>query len=170
MKREHTLSIMVRNQPGVLTKIAGIFYRQDYNIESITVGKTQFPGISKIVISLPVDERNIELLLRQIENLVDIQGAKLLDQDQSIMMEICLICLAYDNTRERREIMDTAKSFQPLIRQMSARSITIEVTKQPDLIDMFVDDMKKYQILDVSRSGMTALGPVLPLAEQDASL
>lgn len=168
MKREHTLSIMVRNQPGVLTKISSVFYRHNYNIESLTVGKMHHLGLSKILISVPIDDRDIELLRRQIENLVDIKWAKLLDRNQSTMLEVCLLRLACDSPRERRGIMATAEPYVPRIREVSDRSITLEVCESPELIDDFVETMMgQYEIFDLSRSGMTAMGPGLPPQKRD---
>ena len=163
MTREHTLSIMVRNQPGVLTKISSVFYRHNYNIESLTVGKMDQNGLSKIIISLPVDDRDIELVRRQIEKLVDIQWARLIDRSQATMLEVCLLRLVYDSPLERRGIMATAEPYQPRIRQVSDRSITLEVSETPEIVDDFVSAMgAQYQIFDISRSGMTAMGPGLP--------
>lgn len=168
MKAEHTLAILVRNTPGVLTKIASVFYRHNYNIESLTVGKMPDNGLSKIIISLPVDDRDIELLRRQIENLVDVQYAQLLDRNQSTVLEVCLMRLIYHNARERRGIMATAEPYQPRIRQVSNVSITLEVSETPELIDDFVSAMKgQYEIVDISRSGMTAMGPGLPPLKRD---
>ena len=168
MKREHTLTIMVRNQPGVLTKITSVFYRHNYNIESLTVGKMDQNGLSKIIISLPVDDRDIELVRRQIENLVDIQWARLLDRNQATMLEVCLLRLIYDSPLERRGIMATAEPYQPRIRQVSERAITLEVSETPEIVDDFVSAMRaQYQIFDISRSGMTAMGPGLPPIKRD---
>ena len=169
MQREHTLSIMVRNKPGVLTKIAGMFYRRDYNIKTLTVGKMHVDGLSKIQISVPVDKRDIELLRRQIENLADVQWARLLDRNQSIMMEVCLMRLAYSSAQERRQIMANAQPFAPRIRKLTDRSITLEIAESPELVDDFVEVMSAHNIFDMSRSGMTALGPGLPPGRRDAS-
>ena len=169
MQREHTLSIMVRNKPGVLTKIAGMFYRRDYNIKTLTVGKMHVDGLSKIQISVPVDKRDIELLRRQIENLADVQWARLLDRNQSIMMEVCLMRLAYSSAQERRQIMAGAQPFGPRIRKITDRSITLEIAESPELVDDFVEVMSVHNIFDMSRSGMTALGPGLPPGRRDAS-
>ena len=138
MRREHTMSIIVRNQAGVLTKIASIFYRHSYNIESITVGKMHTEGLSKILISVPVDDRDVELLRRQIENLVDIKSVTLLDRNQSIMMEGCLLRLAYDSAEERRKIMANAQPYQPRIRRIGDRSITLEIVESPEIVSDFV--------------------------------
>ncbi len=170
MNREHTLSIMVRNNAGVLTKIAGLFYRRDYNIQTLTVGKMHVPGLSKILISVPVDDRDVEVLRRQIENLVDVQWVRLLNRNQSLMMEVCLIRLAYDSPAQRRDIMATAQPYQPRIRRIGDRSITLEISESPEIVDDFIDVMGEHDIFDVSRTGMTALGPGLPPVKRDAQV
>ena len=169
MAGAHTLAILVRNKPGVLTKIAGMFYRRNYNIQAITAGKMHYENVSKIVITVPMDDRDIELLRRQIENLVDVQSATLLDRNQSIMKEVCLMRLAYHSPEERRAIMVDSQPYRPQIRRIGDRSITLEVCEDPDIVDDFVDIMGKHDIFDISRTGMTALGPGLPPAKRDDS-
>jgi acetolactate synthase-1/3 small subunit len=169
MNCEHTLSILVRNKPGVLTKIAGMFYRRDYNIKTLTVGKMHIPGLSKIQISVPVDSRDIELLRRQIENMADVQWARLLNRNHSIMMEVCLMRLAYSSPAERRQIMASAQPYAPRIRRIGDRSITLEIAESPEIVDDFVEVMRKHNIFDMSRSGMTALGPGLPPEKRDSN-
>lgn len=155
----HTLSILVRNEPGVLTKIAGTFYRRGFNIETLTVGKTHIAGLSKILISVPGDPREIEFLRRQIENLVDVHQASLLDSPRSILMEVCLIRIAYDSPAERRDIMTNAQPYLPRIVAIDDQAMTLEIAERPVLVDDFVTTMTRHRILDVSRTGMTALGP-----------
>ena len=169
MNREHTLSIMVRNKPGVLTKIAGMFYRRDYNIKTLTVGKMHLEGLSKIQISVPVDDRDVELFRRQIENMADVQWVRLLNRNQSLMMEVCLMRLAYSSPTERREIMASAQPYQPRIRRIGDRSITLEIAESPEIVDDFVEIMSRHNIFDMSRSGMTALGPGLPPERRDTT-
>jgi acetolactate synthase-1/3 small subunit len=169
MRSEHTLSILVHNRPGVLTKIAGIFYRHDYNIESLTVGKMPEAGVSKILISVPEDHRDIELLRRQIENLVDIKCASLLDRSRSVMTEVCLMQLAYDSQTERREIMRSAGPYAPRICGVGDGVITLEISELPEVVDDFVEAMGQFRVVDTSRSGMTALGPDLPENTRETS-
>lgn len=159
MNREHVLSIMVRNTPGVLTKIAGMFYRRGHNIKTLTVGKMHQTGLSKLIISLPMEDADVELLRKQIENLVDVQSAKLLNRNQSIMIETCLIRIACETPDKREEIMQTANPYRPRICGVDGHSIVLEVADQMEMVDDFVNTMGRFDIVDVSRTGMTALGP-----------
>ena len=161
MKEEHTLSILVQNEPGVLTKIAQMFYRRGYNIETLTVGKTHRPKISKILISVPLGERDVEYLRRQIENLVDVHSAKILDRQKSFLTEVCLIRLGFNTAEERARIMSSSNPYRARLIDIDKNSITLEVAEKPDLIEDFVATLDQYEIRDVSRTGMTAMGPVL---------
>jgi acetolactate synthase-1/3 small subunit len=162
MNGQHILSIIVRNRSGVLTKIAGMFYRRNCNIETLTVGKTHFEGLSKIVITVPMDFDDIELLRRQIENLVDVYEVRLLDNHRSIQMEMCLIRLVYRSLAQRLEIMAAANPYRPRIRGTADGTVTLEVAERPEIIDDFVAVMSRYEIEGISRTGMTALGPGAP--------
>jgi acetolactate synthase-1/3 small subunit len=165
MKQQHILSIVVRNRSGVLTKIAGMFYRRHINIDTLTVGKTHLDGLSKIVITVPMDLEGIELLRRQIENLVDVYEARLLDGNRSIQMEMCLLRLAYSSAAERLEIMATANPYRPRIRATANGSVTLEIAERPEIVDDFVTVMGRHTIKGISRTGMTALGPNRPYQE-----
>jgi acetolactate synthase-1/3 small subunit len=158
MITEHTLSITVRNRPGVMTKIAGMFYRRDFNIETLTVGKTHIDGVSKIVITVPSHADELSLLQRQIENLVDVYEVRLLDGRHAIKMEMCLIGIAFESPEERLQIMATAQPYRPRIRGTSLGTVTLEVADEPGIVDDFVAVMGRYRIVDVSRTGMTAIG------------
>jgi acetolactate synthase I/III small subunit len=167
MIHEHTLSILVRNKAGVLTKIAGVFYRRGYNISTLTVGKMHTPDVSKILISVPVDDRDVELLRRQIENFVNVQQVRLLDRTQSIMLEVCLTRVGYRSPEERREIMTSANPYRPRLVAIDDTSITLMITESPIVVNDFVGIMSKHEILDVSRTGMTAMGPEMPPIERE---
>jgi acetolactate synthase-1/3 small subunit len=159
MNPQNVLSIIVRNRSGVLTKIAGMFYRRHCNIETLTVGKTQYEGLSKIVITLPMPPDDLELLRRQIENLVDVYEVRLLDSHRSIQMEMCLIRIAYTSPAERLEIMASANPYRPRIRGTADGTVTMEVAERPEIVDDFVAVMSRHTIEGISRTGMTAIGP-----------
>ncbi len=159
MKREYVLSILVRNRPGVLTKIAGMFYRRGHNISTLTVGKMHKEGISKLIVSLEMERLEVELLRRQIENLVNVHSAVLLPRDQSILTEVCLIRLETPTPDVRERIMATSMPYRPRICGLGNGTIVLEVADKKEIIDDFVETMGRFEIVDVSRTGMTALGP-----------
>ena len=162
MKRNHTLSILVRNQPGALAKIAGTFFRRGYNIETMTVYKTHMKDLTKILISGQADDRDAEHLRRQIENMVDVKEARLLDRGRSLTLEMCLIQMGYESIEERKEIMTAAGPYRPNLRAVNGCSVILEMVGDPEIVDDFVAVMGQYNMMDVSRTGMTVLGPSLP--------
>jgi acetolactate synthase-1/3 small subunit len=170
MRTAHILSIVVRNRPGVLTKIAGMFYRRDCNIETLTVGKTHIEGLSKIVITVPMEGQELGVLRRQIENLVDVYEVRLLDSDRSIQLEMCLVRLAYESPARRLEIMATAQPYRPRIRGTTEDTVTLEIAEEPGIVDDFVKVMGRYEIVGISRTGMTAMGPNRPAVRRDVDL
>jgi acetolactate synthase-1/3 small subunit len=169
MKKSHTLSILVRNQPGVLAKIAGTFFRRDYNIETMTVCKTHVRDLTKILISGQADDRDAEHLRRQIENMVDVREARLLDRSQSLTLEMCLVQIGCKSPKERAEIMTAADPYRPNLRALNGRSIVLEAVGNPGTVDDFIQAMGQFTILDVSRTGTTVLGPSLPTMHDEAA-
>ncbi len=170
MKSEHTLSVLVANHPGALTKIAGMFYRRAYNIETITVYKTHIENLTKIIINGQASDRDAEILRRQIENMVDVYEAQLLDRSQSLVTEMCLVRLGFEDMSEREAIMTTAAPYAPKIRGIEKDGIILEVVAEPSIVDDFVKIMAGLNLLDVSRTGMTVIGPTLKKAGNDKSV
>lgn len=167
MKSEHTLAILVANQPGALTKIAGTFFRRGYNIETMTVYKTHIKDLTKILISGQAEDRDAEHLRRQIENMVDVQEARLLDRSQSITSEMCLVQLGFETDAERREIITVAAPYGAKIKNVNGKSIILEMVSTPDIVDDFVSMLCQYNMMDISRTGMTMIGPSLPPMQRD---
>lgn len=162
MSAQHTISILVRNVPGVLSKISGVVFRSGHNIETLTVGKTAEPGVSKIVISVPADRRTAMQVRKQLADMMDVIEASVLDGSRSLRQEVCMIRVGFESNPERMAIMAEAQPYRPQIRGVDDESIILEVADVPGLLDDFVARMKGHRILDVSRTGMTALGPALP--------
>jgi acetolactate synthase-1/3 small subunit len=167
MKSNHTLAILVRNQPGVLARIAGMFHRRGYNIETIAAYKSHIEGMTKIHISGQAYDRDAELLRRQVENMVDVCEARLLDRSQSFMLEMCLIQMGFDSFAERAELMAALSPYKPNLRVVNGSSIILEVVGSPEIVDDFVKMASRFRMMDVSRTGMTVLGPSLPTKKKD---
>ncbi|MBI4918242.1 MAG: acetolactate synthase small subunit [Acidobacteria bacterium] len=167
MKSDHTLSVLVRNQPGALAKIAGMFHRRGYNIETVAVYKSHIEGMTKILISGQAHDRDAELLRRQVENMVDVREARLLDRGQSFTLEMCLVRMGFDSEAERAEVMAAAAPYKPNLRAENGRSVILEVAGSSETVDEFVRMAGRFKMMDVSRTGMTVLGPHLPTTKQD---
>lgn len=162
MKQNHTLSILVGNQPGAAVKISGMFYRRGYNIETMTVYKTHIKGLTKIIISGQASDRDAEHLRRQIENMVEVSEARLLDRALSLSREMCLVQMEFASEGEREEITTAASPYHFKLRAVTPTSIILEIVASPDIVDDFVAVMGRYKMVEVSRTGMTVIGPNLP--------
>ena len=167
MKQNHTLSILVGNQPGAATKISGMFYRRGYNIETMTVYKTHILGLTKMIISGQASDRDAEHLRRQIENMVEVSEARLLDRSLTLSREMCLVQMEFDSDIEREAITRAASPYPFKIRAINGGSIILEVVAAPDIVDDFVSTMARYNMADISRTGMTVIGPNLPTVHDE---
>jgi len=153
----HVLSILVANHAGVLARIAGLFSRRGYNIESLSVGTTEDPLHSRITISLHGDERVIDQIQKQVKKLIDVIEIVELPPERAIYRELCLIKVAA-SASARSDIFSTANVFRANIIDVSVSTITVEMTGDIDKIDAFMELMKPYGILEIVRTGLTGIG------------
>lgn len=147
-----TLSILVSNESGVLTRISTVFSSRGFNIESIAVGPTENFGISKIIIVLPGDYQSIEQITKQLKKLVQVIEVKDITLCPSVERELMLIKVKSTPTT-RSTILDIVNVFRSKVVDMSASSITIEVTGDPGKIITIQHLLEVYPILEIVRSG-----------------
>ena len=156
MDMRHVLSILVANNAGVLGRISGLFSRRGYNIDSLSVGTTEDPRYSRIIVSLHGNEQVIEQIQKQVEKLVDVLDVVELTPDRSIYRELCFIKVeAYANTRS--EIFNITGVFRSNIVDVTLSTITVEMTGDQDKIEAFIELMKPYGILEIVRTGLTGI-------------
>jgi acetolactate synthase-1/3 small subunit len=161
----HVLSALVQNHPGVLSRVAGLFSRRGYNIESLTVGETEKSGWSRMTIALRGDDAVLEQIQKQLEKLVEVVAVRLLDPSVAVCRELALIKVAATES-VREDVIRLAAVFRGSVVDISAESLTVEVTGDSSLIDSLVVLLKPHGILELARTGISALerGPVsLPL-------
>lgn len=155
MKRA-VLSILVENQFGVLSRITGLFSRRGFNIDSLSVGATSNPKYSRITIAVFGDDQIINQIIKQLEKLIDVVMVSELLETESVRREIALIKVK--TTKENRaEIVGIVDIFRANIVDVANESIIIEVTGKSSKINALFDLMKNYEILESSRTGITAL-------------
>ncbi|MGO8694758.1 MAG: acetolactate synthase small subunit [Rectinemataceae bacterium] len=161
----YVLSALVQNHAGVLSHVAGLFSRRGYNIESLTVGETTDPSISRMTIAVRGDEAIIEQIQKQLEKLVDVAAVRLLETSSSVCRELALIKVtATPDTRPH--IIQNADIFRARIVDVCAESLTVEVTGDQDKIDSLIELLRPFGIRELARTGISALerGPAsLPL-------
>jgi acetolactate synthase-1/3 small subunit len=159
MEAEKTkvISVLVENKPGVLHIIANLFRRRNFNIESITVGPTQNKEVARMTITVNEDEKTLDQVIKQVEKQIDVLKIDELSQGNFVMRELSLIKVNVPSSKERSDIINCVEVFRGRIIDVSTDSLTVEITGTPDKIDAFLNLMKSYGIIELARTGITAL-------------
>ena len=152
----HVISTLVENKPGVLQKVAGLFTRRDFNIDSITVGQSEVEGLARMVITVKADDKLLEQVTKQLNKLVDVIKIKDISKN-AVKMELCLIKVNIPNEKARAEIMQYANIFRAKIVDVSEETLIIEITGDMEKINAFISLLKGYGIKKISRTGLTAM-------------
>jgi acetolactate synthase-1/3 small subunit len=151
------ISVLVENKPGVLHLIANLFRRRNFNIESITVGPTQEPNVARMTITVNEDEKTIDQVVKQVAKQIDVLKVSELEQGNFVMRELALIKVNVPSSKERSDVINCVEVFRGRIIDVSTDSLTVEITGTPDKIDAFLNLMKSYGIIELARTGITAL-------------
>ncbi|MDI6892094.1 MAG: acetolactate synthase small subunit [Actinomycetota bacterium] len=154
---KHTLSVLVENKPGVLARVASLFRRRGFNIDSLAVGPTEDPATSRMTIVVDVAEHPLEQVEKQLHKLVNVLKISDLDPKESVERELVLIKV--DATaKERPEIIEIVDIFRAKIVDVSQKTVTVEVTGTGDKIKAMEDLLRPYGIRELVRTGKVALG------------
>jgi acetolactate synthase-1/3 small subunit len=151
------ISVLVENKPGVLHLIANLFRRRNFNIESITVGPTEQPHLARMTITVNEDEKTIDQVVKQVAKQIDVLKVSELESGSFVMRELSLIKVEVKDSKERSDIINFVEVFRGRIIDVSTDSLTVEITGTPDKIDAFLNLMKSFGILELARTGITAL-------------
>jgi acetolactate synthase-1/3 small subunit len=152
----HTISVVVENKFGVLTRVASLFSGRGYNIDTLNVAPTEDPKTSRMTIVTRGDDATLEQIVKQLEKLVNVLEVEDFRADEYIDRELVLIKVAVDS-KSRAEVMQITDIFRAKIVDVQPRSLTIEVTGNESKIDKFIVLMKTFGILDLTRTGKVAL-------------
>ncbi len=153
----HTLSVLVEDKPGVLARIAGLFSRRGFNIDSLAVGPTEHPDISRMTIVVNVEESPLEQVTKQLNKLVEVIKIVELDGTASINRELLLVKVKADPTT-RGQVLDAANLFRAKVVDVAPDAITIEVTGNVDKLADFLRVIEPFGIRELVQSGMVAIG------------
>lgn len=156
MIRRYVLSVLVANNPGVLTRVAGLFGRRGYNIQSLTVGVTQDPTISRITIELYGDEYILEQIKKQLAKLIEVISITELKPDKAVYRELLLVKVAADDTT-RGAVVEIGNIFRAKVIDLSRQSLTMEITGEPSKNNAFLELLEPYGIREIARTGITGL-------------
>ncbi len=152
----HVLSVSVRNKPGVLTRVAGLFSRRNFNIKSLNVGQTQNPHISKMTIVVQGNEKMLEQVKKQLHKLIDVIEIIELDKNAIVTRDLALIRVDCDR-EHRPEIIQIADTFRAKVVDVASDSIMLEVTGTEDKIEALIEVLRDFELSEVVRTGLIAL-------------
>ena len=156
--KTQTLSVLVENKPGVLARISGLFARRGYNIESLAVGPTERPDISRITLQVAVDSPQIlEQIVKQLNKLVEVLKILELTESDAVQRELVLIKVKADPAT-RSQIIEIVQLFRGKTVDVHRDSMTIEATGSPDKLDALLEMLAPYGIRELVQSGLVALG------------
>lgn len=155
-QQTHTISILVNDEPGVLARVAGLFGRRGYNIDSITVGGSEEPGLSRMIIVTRGDEHTIEQITKQLNKLVDVIKVQVLSDQAMVARELALIKVNV-NPANRAEISGIIEPFRASVIDVGQTSMIIQVTGDQNKVNALIQLLKPYGIKEICRTGVSAM-------------
>ncbi|ONI70275.1 acetolactate synthase small subunit [Actinosynnema sp. ALI-1.44] len=153
----HTLSVLVENKPGVLARVAGLFSRRGFNIESLAVGPTEHPDVSRMTIVVAVEELPLEQVTKQLNKLVNVIKIVELEPGSAVQRELLLVKVRADAT-VRSQVLETVQLFRAKVVDVSPEALTIEATGTADKIEALRRMLEPYGVREMVQSGMVAIG------------
>ncbi len=153
----HIVSVLVANNSGVLSRVSGLFSRRGYNIDSVSSGETEDPAVSRLTIVVRGDYNVLEQIEKQLNKLVDVIKVAALDEDSSVCRELLLVKVKAHEAN-RAAISEIVDIFRARIIDVASESLIVEITGAESKLTAFLDLMQKYDIREIARTGITALG------------
>lgn len=154
--KQRVLSILVDNTAGVLSRVAGLFSRRGYNIDSITAGVTADPKFTRMTVVATGDELILEQITNQLSKLVDVLDIKVLEPEKSVNRELLLVKVSA-TVEERQNVISIANVFRANIVDIGQKSLVIELTGTRNKLEAFISLLEGYEILELARTGLTGL-------------
>jgi acetolactate synthase I/III small subunit len=157
MIERHTLSVLVEDKPGVLARVSGLFSRRGFNIESLAVGPTEHPDVSRMTIVVAVDELPLEQVTKQLNKLVNVIKIVELEPSASVQRELLLVKVRADAT-VRSSVLETVALFRAKVVDVSPEALTVEATGTGEKLAALLRMLEPYGIREMVQSGMVAVG------------
>ena len=151
------ISILVENKPGVLFKVTHLFRSRNFNIDSISVGITDNPDYSRMTITTLGDKKQVEQIIKQLDKMIDSVEVKHLDEQKTIFRELCIFKIKLSSTNDSMEVNKLANAYGGNVHDVKKDSIMVELTSTPEQIQAFEELVKPFGIIDIARTGVTAL-------------
>jgi acetolactate synthase-1/3 small subunit len=153
----HTIAVLVKDHPGVLARVAGLFTRRGFNIESLAVGHTEENNISRMTIVVEGDERALEQITKQLNKLIDVIRVRDIFPSNSVERELALIKVNTNSLANRSEIIQLVDIFRAKIIDVNSQMMTIETTGTEDKVNALIELLKPFGLKEVVRTGKIAL-------------
>ncbi|MGY4857404.1 acetolactate synthase small subunit [Cryobacterium sp. AP23] len=153
----HVLSLLVEDKPGLLTRVAGLFARRGFNIESLAVGHSEIPGLSRITILVDVEDAPLEQVTKQLNKLINVIKIVELDPALSVHREHLLVKVRADNST-RSQVLEAVTLFRARVVDVATDAVVIEVTGDSGKIQAFLRVVEPYGIKEIAQSGLLAIG------------
>ena len=154
---KHTLSVLVENKPGVLARIAALFSRRGFNIDSLAVGPTEHPEISRMTVVVDVDALPLEQVTKQLNKLIEVLKVVELEPTASVQREILLVKVRTD-VHSRSHVLETVQLFRAKVVDVASDTLTIEVTGNRDKLAAFLEVIEPFGVKELVQSGLVAVG------------
>ncbi len=156
MEQRYVIAILVDNAPGILTRVASMFNRRGFNIDSLTVSETENPKYSRITISLTGDRAVARQIIKQLKKLYNVKEVEIMEKDVSVYRELALIKLR-NSPDTRQEILSAVDSFRSKIVEFSPETLCVEITGETSKIEAFISLVQPLGILEMCRTGVVAI-------------
>lgn len=161
MKQEklqiHVIAVLVEHKPGVLYEVANMFRRRGFNIESITVGKTEQKDQARMTITVNGDEYTVEQIIKQLNKLINVIKVAILEAGNMVLRELVLIKIHTADSKARSDLLQYTNIFRGRVIDVSPDSMIIEVTGDTEKVDAFIELSRSFGIKEIARTGATAL-------------
>lgn len=153
----HTLSVLVEDKPGVLARVASLFSRRGFNIESLAVGPTELPEVSRMTIVVNVEGLPLEQVTKQLNKLVNVLKIVELDSEASVQRELMLVKVRAD-LETRSHVLETVQLFRAKVVDVAADAVTIEATGSHDKLEALLRVLEPFGVKELVKSGVVAVG------------
>jgi acetolactate synthase I/III small subunit len=153
----HTLSVLVEDKPGVLARISGLWSRRGFNIESLAVGRTEQPGVSRMTVVVDVEDMPLEQVTKQLNKLVNVIKIVELEPSSSVQRELLLVKVKAD-LQTRSHILETAQLFRAKVVDVATDAVTIEATGNVDKLTALLRVLEPFGVKELVQSGVVAVG------------
>jgi len=154
---KHTLSVLVENKPGVLARIAGLFARRGFNIDSLAVGPTEYSDVSRMTIVVNVEDNPLEQVTKQLNKLINVLKIVELEASSSVSRELVLVKVKADQ-QSRSQVLEIVQLFRAKVIDVAADAVTVEATGGSEKIEALLRVLEPFGLKELAQSGMVAMG------------